>query len=103
MSGQPCPECGGDLLAALRYEAAQTVPVRCCWDCGYETPALYQRTITQRNERAWLVTDACRRCGAEMSTARPSLIRLYCSRECNAAANAGARLDRATMTFRRVS
>jgi hypothetical protein len=54
---RPCDECGSVMLPARRFEAARTVPVLCCWDCGHEEPPYRtsERTIspTTRKACAW--------------------------------------------------
>lgn len=103
MSGPMCPDCGGNTVPALRYEAAGTVSVRACFGCGWESPQLYRRTLTQRNTGPYLQINDCRTCGAQMPVSRPSLVRVYCSRACSDQSMAGMRLDRATMKYGKVS
>lgn len=79
MSGQPCPDCDGQMVRSMRYEATETVPVLCCWDCGAETPALYKRRA-RRPEPAPLT---CLQCGGPRQTGLR-----YCSMRCYGAAKA---------------
>lgn len=74
-----CPDCFGSLTAGLLYGLTPS-PITCliCWECGYQVPAVYQRTRRERNWHAGKAVAACRDCGAEISARVGHLLRAYC-------------------------
>lgn len=70
-----CPDCGGDVTPGLIYGPRPEMPVSCviCWSCGWQTPAVYQRTRAERN-----ATATCRGCGTPVTASQPKLLRAYC-------------------------
>lgn len=91
-----CPDCGG-LLSRGTIHGTAEAPIPCviCWACGWQTPAVYQRSRHQRNVYAGSSAGNCQECGAQLTAAKPMLLRALCD-DCYAA-------RRSAPTMRRVS
>jgi hypothetical protein len=79
MSGLICPDCGGDVTPGLLYGTTpETVSCLICWSCGWQTPAVYQRTRAERNADQRNATATCHGCGTIVTASQPKLLRAYC-------------------------
>ena len=81
-----CPD--HRMVRAVRHEAAtrwpRTLTVRCCFTCGEETPALYDRTDAQRNGDLHKMERDCLHCGAAFTVPDRWAKRRYCGPDCRA-------------------
>lgn len=80
---QPCPDCGGQMSPALRYESGAVVGTVICWTCGAESEPLYARSRRARNGEPYLLDATCIGCGRDCGRRRdqqPAAV--YCSYAC---------------------
>ena len=90
MIGRRCPDCVGAATPGLIYGVTtQPTPCVICWGCGWQSPAVYRRTSSQRNSYAGVSVRQCGGCGSAMTAAKPGLHRAFCD-ACYAARRDGA-------------
>ncbi len=60
-----CPDCGGAIgRGTIHGTGGEPIPCAICWACGWQQPAVYQRSRAARNSSAYGFADYCLACDA---------------------------------------